>query len=125
MTEPSLSLPIVKLRPGKGRRLRSGAPWVFADEIAMDRRTRKLAPGVLVNLRDGLEDLGVAAFNPDSQIKKYDPEMEYIKRWLPELNTPDYPRPIVDYPYARQRALAVYKTTLTEVNVSRIRDNPR
>ena len=68
MTEPTLSLPIVKLRPGKGRRLHTGAPWVFADEIAMDRRTRKLAPGTAVNLRDGVEDLGLAAFNPESQI---------------------------------------------------------
>lgn len=68
MTESSLSLPIVKLRPGKGRRLHSGAPWVFADEIAMDRRTRKLAPGTVVSLYDGVEDLGLAAFNPESQI---------------------------------------------------------
>ena len=68
MTESSFSLPIVKLRPGKGRRLHSGAPWVFADEIAMDRRTRKIAPGTLVRLQDGIDDLGLAAFNPESQI---------------------------------------------------------
>lgn len=68
MTEPSPSLPIVKLRPGKGRRLHTGAPWVFADEIAMDRRTRKLAPGTVVSLYDGVDDLGLAAFNPESQI---------------------------------------------------------
>ncbi|MEM9059659.1 MAG: class I SAM-dependent rRNA methyltransferase [Pseudomonadota bacterium] len=67
-TISDLTRPIVKLRPGKGGRLRSGAPWVFADEIAMDRRTRKLAPGTLVDLRDGEERLGLAAFNPDSQI---------------------------------------------------------
>ncbi|MEM7687171.1 MAG: class I SAM-dependent rRNA methyltransferase [Paracoccaceae bacterium] len=65
---PDLDRPIVKLRPGKGGRLRNGAPWVFADEIAMDRRTRKLVPGTLVDLRDGEEALGLAAFNPDSQI---------------------------------------------------------
>ncbi|NIN34231.1 MAG: hypothetical protein GTO60_03660, partial [Gammaproteobacteria bacterium] len=52
-------------------------------------------------------------FNPDTQIKKFDPEKEYILRWVPELDTQDYPRPIVDYPYARQRALAVYKTSLS------------
>ena len=60
--------PIVKLRPGKGRRLQTGAPWAFADEIAMDRRTRKLMPGSLVSLVDGAEHLGLAAFNPESQI---------------------------------------------------------
>ncbi|MEM7211723.1 MAG: class I SAM-dependent rRNA methyltransferase [Pseudomonadota bacterium] len=68
MSNISLSRPIVKLRPGKGRRLRTGAPWAFADEIAMDRRARKHAAGSLVQLVDGTEDLGLAAFNPDSQI---------------------------------------------------------
>ena len=60
--------PTVKLRPGKGRRLDQGAPWVFADEIAMDRRTRKLAPGTLVRLVRGEETLGTAAFNAESRI---------------------------------------------------------
>ena len=60
--------PTVKLRPGKGWRLSQGAPWVFADEIAMDRRTRKLAPGTLVSLVEGERALGVAAFNPNSRI---------------------------------------------------------
>ena len=60
--------PIVKLRPGKGRRLAGGAPWAFADEIAMDRRTRTLAPGSLVRLVEGERELGVAGFNPTSKI---------------------------------------------------------
>lgn len=60
--------PTVKLRPGKGRRLAEGAPWAFADEIAMDRRTRGLAPGTLVRLVDGDAVLGLAAFNPESKI---------------------------------------------------------
>jgi 23S rRNA (cytosine1962-C5)-methyltransferase len=41
---------------------------VFADEIAMDRRTRKLPGGELVRLIDGERSLGLAAFNPESQI---------------------------------------------------------
>jgi len=60
--------PAVKIRPGKGRRLAAGAPWVFADEIAMDRRTRALAPGAIVTLvRDGAA-IATAAFNPESRI---------------------------------------------------------
>lgn len=60
--------PTVKLRPGKGSRLAAGAPWAYSDEIAMDRRTRGLAPGTLVRLVDGDRILGLAAFNPESRI---------------------------------------------------------
>jgi len=60
--------PVVKLRPGKGRRLAEGAPWAFADEIAMDRRTKKLEPGTLVRLAEGEREIGLAAFNPESTI---------------------------------------------------------
>ncbi|HUF56317.1 MAG TPA: RlmI/RlmK family 23S rRNA methyltransferase, partial [Thermohalobaculum sp.] len=65
MSEDSEARPVVKLRPGKGRRLAAGAPWAYADEIALDRRTRKLAPGTLVRLVEGEAELGVAAFNPE------------------------------------------------------------
>ncbi len=60
--------PIVKLRPGKGRRLAEGAPWAFADEIALDRRTKNLAPGTLVRLAEGEREIGLAAFNAESTI---------------------------------------------------------
>lgn len=66
--DPSTGYPAVKLRPGKGRRLSQGAPWAFADEIAMDRRARRHQPGTLVRLVDGETPLGVAAFNPESRI---------------------------------------------------------
>lgn len=78
--------PIVKLRPNKGRRFRGGAPWLFADEIAMDRRTRALEPGTLVRLMQGDDALGVAAFNPGSQIAARlldsDPEAVIDADWL-------------------------------------------
>jgi len=73
-------------------------------------------------------------FNPVSQSRKFDPEGEYIRRWLPELaQVPgeyinetwkmpiamqlsiscvigkDYPAPIVDHHWARERALLVYR----------------
>lgn len=61
--------PIIRLRPGKGRRLTSGAPWAYADEIALDRRTKALPPGSIVVIEDTeRRALGCGAFNPLSKI---------------------------------------------------------
>lgn len=51
-------------------------------------------------------------FNPDTQAKRFDPKGLYIKRWVPEVATAQYPRPIVDHAMAKQRCLAAYKTAL-------------
>ncbi|WKZ58368.1 MAG: deoxyribodipyrimidine photo-lyase [Cyclobacteriaceae bacterium] len=51
-------------------------------------------------------------FNPYIQTEKFDPERTYIKRWVPEMGTPDYPQPIVDHAFARERVLAAYKVAL-------------
>jgi len=48
-------------------------------------------------------------FNPETQQKKFDRNLQYIKWWVPEFGTKDYPKPIVEHPFARNRALAVYK----------------
>jgi deoxyribodipyrimidine photo-lyase len=48
-------------------------------------------------------------FNPTEQIKKFDKDLKYIKKWIPELQTLDYPQPIVDHKFARERCLRVYK----------------
>jgi len=48
-------------------------------------------------------------FNPSEQQKKFDPNRSYIKRWIPELETFEYPRPMVENTIARQRALETYK----------------
>ncbi|HEV2892998.1 MAG TPA: FAD-binding domain-containing protein, partial [Actinomycetota bacterium] len=70
-------------------------------------------------------------FNPVTQAEKFDPDGDYIRRWVPELAKlqppaifapwraspadleaggvrlgPDYPHPIVDHMAARDRALA-------------------
>jgi deoxyribodipyrimidine photo-lyase len=50
-------------------------------------------------------------FNPQLQTEKFDPELTYIKRWVPEFNT-SYPKPIVDHKFARERALRTYKEML-------------
>jgi deoxyribodipyrimidine photo-lyase len=74
-------------------------------------------------------------FNPTLQGKKFDPLGNYVRRWVPELSVvPDrhihapwemttieqrdcgviighhYPAPIVEHGFARQRALAIYKS---------------
>src|SRR3990167_1844840 len=62
-------LPSVLLRAGEDRRVRSGHPWAFSNEILMDPETKALPPGSLVILRTpGGEALGVATFNPHSLI---------------------------------------------------------
>jgi len=45
-------------------------------------------------------------FNPATQAKRFDPLGEYVRRWVPEYGTPEYPAPIVDHAEARARALA-------------------
>ena len=51
-------------------------------------------------------------FNPYIQAEKFDPERTYIRRWVPEVDKPDYPKPIVDHAFARKRALKAYQTVL-------------
>lgn len=51
-------------------------------------------------------------FNPLSQQQKFDPDLKYIKKWIPELNSLNYPAPIVDHKAARERTLLAYKSAL-------------
>ncbi len=51
-------------------------------------------------------------FNPTSQMEKFDKELKYVKRWVPEYGTEEYPKPIVDHKFARQRAIDTYKKAL-------------
>lgn len=44
-------------------------------------------------------------FNPETQAKKFDPDGDYIRRWIPEFDTDDYPEPIVDHKAEREEAL--------------------
>ena len=53
-------------------------------------------------------------FNPTSQQQKFDKEFEYIKKWLPEFGTPDYPQPMVEHKFARERCLKTYKEALAK-----------
>ncbi len=51
-------------------------------------------------------------FNPTTQIDKFDKERKYIKKWVPEFDTDDYPEPVVDHKFARERCLNSYKLAL-------------
>lgn len=51
-------------------------------------------------------------FNPESQTEKFDKELKYIKKWVPEYGTLAYPRPMVDHKFARERAIETYKKAL-------------
>ena len=48
-------------------------------------------------------------FNPTTQAKKFDPQNEYISKWIPSLDPSEYPEPMVDHKEARERALFAYK----------------
>ena len=51
-------------------------------------------------------------FNPAAQLDKFDKELRYVKRWVPEFGTAAYPAPIVDHATARLRAIATYQSAL-------------
>lgn len=53
-------------------------------------------------------------FNPTLQAEKFDKNGEYIKKWIPELLTNNYPKPIVNHDFARKRCLEVYKQALAK-----------
>ncbi len=51
-------------------------------------------------------------FNPYLQTKKFDPDLKYIKKWVPEFEDFFYPKPVVEHTAARSRCLVVYKEGL-------------
>lgn len=51
-------------------------------------------------------------FNPTTQAIKFDKELKYINKWVKNLNELDYPKPIIDHKFARQRCLETYKRGL-------------
>ncbi len=56
-------------------------------------------------------------FNPTEQAKRYDPVMKYIRKWIPEIDSFEYPEPIVEHGFARLRALETYKNGLNSINL--------
>lgn len=63
-------LPVVRLRPkANARRIRQGYPWIWADELVLDRRTKSLKPGALAYLEDAdRNQMGLVGVNARSKI---------------------------------------------------------
>ncbi len=90
--EPSLSYsadrPVVRLRPkAEARAIRHGFPWVYADELVLDRRTSALPPGALAVLEDvDRRPLGLVTVNPASKIAARmldrDPAAQVDEAWF-------------------------------------------
>jgi len=53
-------------------------------------------------------------FNPYLQTEKFDPDLKYIRKWVPEWESIGYPPPMVEHEMARKRALEVYGRALRE-----------
>jgi deoxyribodipyrimidine photo-lyase len=51
-------------------------------------------------------------FNPYLQTQKFDPDLKYVSKWVPEWQELTYPRPIVEHEMARKRCLEVYAIAL-------------
>lgn len=51
-------------------------------------------------------------FNPYEQTKKFDPQLKYIKKWIPDYDELNYIKPIVDHKFARERVLTTFKKAL-------------
>ena len=52
-------------------------------------------------------------FNPTTQIDDYDKDHKYLKQWIPEYGTDEYPEKMVDHKEARERALSTYKSAVS------------
>lgn len=78
---------LLRLKPGQGRRLRAGAPWVFSNELEVRPEHRSVEPGTLVRLEgdDGVR-FGTFMFNPHSLIAARlldrDPAAEIDLDWM-------------------------------------------
>ncbi|MFW2587051.1 RSP_2647 family RNA methyltransferase [Sagittula sp. SSi028] len=62
--------PTLRLKPkANARAIRHGSPWVFDNELVMDRRSKAIAPGTIATLEDNeRKPLGTVAVNPNSRI---------------------------------------------------------
>ncbi|WBU52305.1 RSP_2647 family RNA methyltransferase [Paracoccus sp. SCSIO 75233] len=80
--------PVIRLRPkAKPQAIRHGFPWVFADEVVTDRRTRAIAPGSFAVLEDAeRRPMALVTVNPASKIigRVMDPapEAQIDSDWL-------------------------------------------
>ncbi len=53
-------------------------------------------------------------FNPTLQMERFDPQLNYVKFWVPEYGSANYAKPLVVHEVARKRAIETYKLGLGE-----------
>ncbi len=51
-------------------------------------------------------------FSPEAQMLKFDPQYQYIKKWVPEFGTPHYVKPMIDSKLSKELCLAAYQLAL-------------
>ncbi|MCQ2914168.1 MAG: class I SAM-dependent rRNA methyltransferase [Alphaproteobacteria bacterium] len=65
----NLLIPEIKLKQGANRRIKSGSPWVYSNEIDMTQETKQIPSGTIVKLFDAQNTfMGVGSFNMHSLI---------------------------------------------------------
>ncbi|KAJ55638.1 SAM-dependent methyltransferase [Actibacterium mucosum KCTC 23349] len=80
--------PVIRLLPkANARAIRHGFPWVYANEVVADRRTKAIAPGAIAQLQDNdRRPMATVAVNPGSKIfcrvLDRDPEAVVDSDWL-------------------------------------------
>ncbi len=100
--------PVVRLRPKRGARFLQGAPWVYGDELVLDRRTKALPPGTLAELQDAeRRPLGLVAVNSGATLAARlidkDPTAEIDATWFANKlrRAASLRSPFYDAPYHR------------------------
>ena len=65
-----IDLPTLRFRPNKSpARVMFGFPWIYSDDVILDRRTKKIPPGSFVKIQtNDKQDIGLIAFNSNSKI---------------------------------------------------------
>ncbi|MCQ0971818.1 class I SAM-dependent rRNA methyltransferase [Paracoccus sp. TK19116] len=87
-SDTTAELPVIRLRPkSKPLAIRHGFPWVYADEVVLDRRSRSITPGSFAVLEDAeRRPLALVTVNPDSKITgrvmDADPNARIDPDWL-------------------------------------------
>ncbi|MEO9570159.1 MAG: deoxyribodipyrimidine photo-lyase [Polaribacter sp.] len=51
-------------------------------------------------------------FNPETQLKKFDKDLQYVRKWVLDFDELTYAKPIVEHKFARERAISTYKKAL-------------
>ncbi len=83
-----MTRPTLRLRPKKSaKRFRFGDPWVFTDEVVLDRRTKSIEPGAIATLLDEhKEPVATITVNPNSKIigriLDLNPETVITQDWI-------------------------------------------